>query len=426
MTERMEYQITVDHFYVLDSVAVFPAGLLGNFPEFVSKAGKLGHFKLTKVKDSIVFAAVRSPTLITPETFDQAHVDGYAVVNARTKTIDVLLTQNNKILVKHKLLDKIIETFEDELYVRLDVNSKNLEDDSAVYSKYGFIDPDIDKDNEYITLKYVKRIKSYETLTRIKDIINSIRNDKCVLKLFIPIDVAEVLSKCVKFMYESAGNLSISKYTENGIAVVSINSDHIVEGTKHNVHLPKEYSPIVFHSHPDHATRELEAYIMWPSGLDMRTITGVYMGDKDQLVHFVVSPEGMWAVHISIAFQRMLMFLKRARLYDCANEVIERIKDVFGGIENVRGMSINPIERHKAELFFSEKVKKYTIGKLAKDVPSLIHVCHAIDPNSKDAPLFDTELIKWKRFDEYNGVYLSYDYVPDTQGGLPPFIQPYN
>jgi hypothetical protein len=243
--------------------------------------------------------------------------------------------------------------------------------------------------------------------------------------MFIPKVVATTLSKCLKEINEASGNLSIVKYVE-GVAVIGLNSDNIKSGTEGAVELPDKYSPFVFHTHPDHITREFKAFISWPSGQDMMVVVLSYLQFRDQLVHFVPSPEGLWSIHVTPEFQKLLIALRTKNSYPCSQSILNAIHKVFTQFETPRLASqIEAIDRYNIGNQYLSTTKNYKLSNLFADVPELNQDCKT--DVSEDAQLFNVSLIKWKRFSETadEGVQLTFDYVSDIPGGLSPFFFPF-
>jgi hypothetical protein len=418
--------VSIDHFYVFDNVAVFPVTVaLKNFSKFVTKIKSTGYD--IEHNHRIVFCAVNSDRLITLEIFDSLQVFGVAILNLQTKAVDYFVVNDNNRIVQTRILDVIAHKFTSDLYMDINVYNPNFDIDANFFAKYGFFDPVL-KGN-VVRLKYLRRVPTKVTLMQIRSIVgNALGMNMCILNIFIPRVVAATLSKCVQFMNEASGNLSIVKYvdgTDGPIAIIGLNSDNIREGEIGNVPLPEEYSPLVFHSHPDKVTREYKAFISWPSGQDMMVVVLYYLQNKDQLVHFVSSPEGLWTIHITSQFQKILKVLKTLNKIKCGESILEAIHNVFTKFEYGRTIDIDPIERHNIGSQYLSATKNYKLSNLFVDVPSLQMDCNT--EIVEDAQLFDVSLIKWKKFTETSdeGVFLTFDYIPDPKGGLAPIIFPY-
>jgi hypothetical protein len=244
--------------------------------------------------------------------------------------------------------------------------------------------------------------------------------------MFIPKVVATTLSKCINEINEAAGNLSIVKYVDGGMALIGLNSDNIRSGDAGSVGLPDKYSPFVFHTHPDHITREFKAFISWPSGQDMMVVALSFLQYRDQLVHFVASPEGLWSIHVTPEFQKLLVHLRTNNSHPCSESILNAIHKVFTQFETPRlSDTIEAIDRYNIGGQYLATTKNYKLSNLFADVPQLNQDCKT--DVSEDAQLFNVSLIKWKRFSETvdEGVQLTFDYVSDIPGGLSPFFFPF-
>lgn len=423
----MEVQTTIDHFYVFDNVAVFPVTIaLKKFGKFVAKIKSM-HYDIEH-NHRVVFCAVNSDRLITLEIFDSLQIFGVAILNLQTNAVDYFFVNDNSRIIQTRILDVIVHKFTDDLYIDINVFNPNFDIDAAFFTKYGFFGPVL-IGNNVVRLKYLRRVPTKVTLMQIRSVVgNALGTNLCILNIFVPKVVAATLSKCVQFMNEASGNLSIVKYVDGidgPIAIIGLNSDNIHEGEVGSVYLPEQYSPLVFHSHPDKVTREYNSFISWPSGQDMMVVVSYYLQNKDQLVHFVSSPEGLWTIHITSQFQKILKILKTLNKVTCGTSIMEAIHSVFTKFEYGRSINIDPIERHNIGSQYLSATKNYKLSNLFTDVPSLQMDCKT--EIVEDAQLFDVSLIKWKKFSETvdEGVLLTFDYIPDPDGGLPPFIFPY-
>lgn len=432
---EMETENIVDHFYTFDNVAVFPViTAINYFPKFRQKIFNSG-YDLSH-NHRIIFAAVNSDFLITPSNFDELHLFGCAIFNLNTRSIDYFRVENESQLIKTRLLDIITNKIPGDIYLDLPPsNNPNFDVDANFYVKYGFTYPQI-IDN-IIKVRYVDKPSNKMTLMQIKAAVSSMKTNVFLLNMFIPRVVATTLSKCIKELNEASGNLSIVKYVE-GVALMGLNSDDIQSGDEGQVGLPEKYSPFVFHTHPDHITREFKAFISWPSGQDMMVVVLSFLQFRDQLVHFVVSPEGLWTIHITTEFQKLLLKLRSSNSYTCSQSLLQAIHNIFTQFETQRLTTIDPIERYNIGGQYLSATKNYKLSNLFNDVPQLNSDCKA--DVSEDAQLFNVSLVKWKKFSEVSsneiatalrnegqgseGVLLTFDYVLDIPGGLTPFFFP--
>lgn len=421
----MEVEVTLDHFYVFDNVAVFPVQTVLTFPKFYQRLLNV-NYNISH-NDRIIFAAVTSDNLITSANFDELHLFGCAVFNLRTKSIDYFIAENDSTVVKTRILDVITHNIQGDIFIDLVTNNPNFDVDANYLVKYGFIEPRLV--NTVVKLKYVKRPPTKLTLMQIRAVIASLKANVMVLNIFIPRVVATTLSKCIKEINEASGTLSIVKYLEGSVALIGLNSDNIQSGDEGSVPVPVKYSPLVFHTHPDHITREFKAFISWPSGQDMMIVALSFLQFRDQLAHFVVSPEGLWSIHLTPEFQSLLIHLRSNNAFECSQGILNAIHKVFTNFENPRSAeAIDPIDRYNIGGQYLMTIKNYKLSNLFRDVPSLRENCQT--EVKQDAQLYNVSLIKWKKFSETvdvigEGVYLSFDYVTDIPGGLSPFFVPF-
>ena len=420
----MEVEVTLDHFYVFDNVAVFPVQtVLTHFPKFYQKLLNNVNYDISH-NHRIIFAAVTSDNLITPANFDELHLFGCAVFNLRTKAIDYFIAENDSTVVKTRILDVITHNIQGDIFIDLVTNNPNFDVDANYLVKYGFIEPRLV--NTVVKLKYVKRPPTKLTLMQIRAVIASLKANVMVLNIFIPRVVATTLSKCIKEINEAYGTLSIVKYLEGSVALIGLNSDNIQSGNEESAPPPVKYSPLVFHTHPDHITREFKTFISYPSGQDMMVVALSFLQFRDQLAHFVVSPEGLWSVHLTPEFQSLLIHLRSNNAFECSQGILAAIHKVFTNFENPRSAeAIDPIDRYNIGGQYLMTIKNYKLSNLFRDVPSLQENCQT--EVKQDAQLYNVSLIKWKKFSETvdEGVYLSFDYVTDIPGGLSPFFLPF-
>lgn len=415
-------RVFLDYMYVYDNISVFPAKFVTQFPKFLNylKYSKYD-YSMLESNNRILFVAVNSNELITISTFDNCVFFGFAIVNILNQSLEVIMSEDNSRNIKIRLLDVVTHLFTNNLYVRLTIDNVNFDVDVVFLVEYGFGDPTL-IDNSIVLLKYIKRILPETTLSIIQEIVGSIKTNLYTIKVFIPRVVAETLSKCVKYINEAAGVLSLVKYNENGVGILGLNSENITEGGLDAVNLPSQRAPFVFHSHPDKVTREYGAFISWPSGQDMRVVASQYLADMDQLAHFVIGPEGIWVIHLTPGFQTILQVLKESQNVDCGNAILEAVYQTFTKFDYDRDISTDPIERYKASDRYLSAVKHYRVSNLFSDVPVAKDICKP--QLQEDVRLFDVNLLKWKLFDR-GGVQLSFSYILDIRGGLSFFIFPY-
>jgi hypothetical protein len=422
--KKMEVEVTIDHFYVFDNVAVFPVkSAIDHFPKFQQKIYSSGYD--ISHNHRIIFAAVTSEHLITSTIFDNLQLFGCAIFNLQTRAVDYFKVENESMAVKTRLLDVITNNIRGDIFMDMVTKNPNFDVDATYFVKYGFIEPKLI--NNIIRLRYVPRPSTKLTLMQIRSAVASLKSSNVLsLDMFIPKVVAVTLSKCIKEINEASGNLSIVKYILTGTAVMGLNSDNIKSGDEGSVGLPEKYSPFVFHTHPDHITREFKAFISWPSGQDMMVVALSFLQFRDQLVHFVPSPEGLWSIHVTPEFQKLLVALRSNNSFPCAQTILDAIHKVFTQFETPRSaVQIEAIDRYNIGGQYLAATKNYKLSNLFADVPQLNQDCKT--EVSVDTQLFNVSLIKWKRFSETadEGVFLTFDYISDIAGGLSPFFFPF-
>lgn len=418
----MEVEADDNHFDVFDNVAIFSSKTaLLSFPNFILKVKNSG-YEITN-DQHLIFAAVISDNLITPEIFDTLHLFGCAILNTNSKAVVHFKVENNSASVQTRLLDVIAYILKNEFFMDMYTNNPNFDVDANFFVKYGFIEPILI--NETIRLRYVKRPPTKLTLSQIRLAVASLKSGVLLIDIFIPKVVATTLSKFIKETNEASGNLTIVKYLDGGVALIGLNSNNISIGNEDSVSLPETYSPFVFHTHPDHITRKFNAFLSWPSGQDMMVVALSFFQFRDQLAHFVISPEGLWSIHITSEFQKLLINLRDTNSYECSKSILNAINTVFTKFEVPRSATeIDAIDRYTIRGQYLSTTKNYKLSSLFADVPDLKQAC-GIDI-AVDIQLYNVFLIKWKRFSESpdEGVHLTFDYILDTPGGLTSFLFP--
>jgi hypothetical protein len=410
-------------FFVYDNVAVFPASVADSYPQWTMLIKRLPTTYVGNVADKVIVSCVASKQLITKDSFDSIFaVLGYAVLDLTTKNLDFISAHDAK--WKLTILNTIVTKIEPKLTVTLPIGSVDFDDSVNYFAKYGFVHPRYDENNA-IVMTYRERISTKTTIDAVTEILTTLKSNVHVLMVFMSKTVAQVLSKCVKFPNEVSGNLSITKYTDSGAAILGVNTDNIFMGGPGQVETPQISRPFAFHSHPDAIIKDFNAFIAWPSGGDMAVVVSEYLRDRDQLGHFVASPEGLWVIKITPEFQNILKPLKSVSPSACTNELLAAIANVYGNYEHDRYTNIDPLQRHNAGQTYISKVKTYKVSNLINDLPDLARSCNIL--LSHDATLFNVDYIKWKQFDDAaQGVMMTFAYIPDPSGGLPVHIEPYD
>lgn len=411
----------LDHMYVYDNIAVFPFKFILNFKKCMLYLQKLEYNPFIIQPDNrILFVAVNYTYMINVNTFDNCDFFGFAVANIGNLFLENLTANNNDNNIKIRILDVVTNFFTtNDLYTNIIIDNPNFDVDVVFLTKYGFRNPQLI--NSSIILKYMRLISPEATQKLILNMVASIaeQSNICTIKIFLPIVVANTLSKYVKYMNESSGVLSVVKYNNDGVGILGLNSNNIIEGTIDNVESP--HGTFVFHTHPDNVTTSYDAFISWPSGQDLASTVYMYLNDKDQLAHFVVSPEGIWIIHITPEFQTILLDLKKNKNIDCGSEILESIRSKFTEFDNYRNKRVNPIERHLYSDRYTSTIKNYKISNLFSDIPKVKLICNPIQ--ELNFRLFNVNLVEWETIFNNNGVELLFTYISDPDGGLICYIR---
>lgn len=423
----MENPINIDHFFSYNDIVIFPAKMITIFPVFISK---INQFPLVKPKiNNVIIASVFSHRPLTVKSFDLLErVDGLGVLKLTSPSgIELTYLEATDLNIKSKLILAITTLITRNLICSISINSPTFQRDVTFFVKNGFISPIFNEKRTVILLTWLEIPPESATLNTIARIVSSVKTDRCFFTMIIPKSVAHTLVKTVKYMYEAGGVLFITHYTDNGEAVLGINSDYITEGTSTKIDIRLDLSPINFHCHPETKYTEYDIFIAWPSGLDIKTITSSFYTDTNQLAHFIVSAEGIWILSLTFEFQLLINHLKTFKFKDCMIKLLDAIFHTFTATEYFRRKSnITPLDRHKSEAHYTTEIAGFTIGKLLALVPTLSKSC-TMASQDKKSPLYKLSFIPWSRFDGLSPeVIHTVEYAQDIKGGLPVVIPPFN
>lgn len=380
--------------------------------------------QFSKIKgDGLLFFIVSNSNEANRDNFNQSNILGYAnvIVSENIAEIIELQSENNNYRIQEHLLRYIFNFFLLKiLKIKIDLANPNWKSNIDFYINLGFANPEKNID-ETMSLTLVDKINIEETSIQLNNLISSLVSKKCKLKIYFGKTLANTLASYLKKPYEVAGKIFIGRY-ENGIGILGFNTETLIKGDQQNfvVALP-ENAPISFHTHPDICYKEFGCFLGWPSGPDMRSIPYKYLQNDDILVHFVISSEGIWLIHPTVQFQQLMRSLKQASDETCGFSLLESILNTFTFFEQGRQYElVQPTERHVVKKQFLKIAKHFKISDLASNIPELQQYCSQYI--TKDALLFNVDIIKWKKFSTDEGVNLSFDYIPDPEGGLSCFI----
>jgi hypothetical protein len=239
-----------------------------------------------------------------------------------------------------------------------------------------------------------------------------------------PTNLAAALSPLVQQKFEVGGNICISSVSESSghnILTLSFRSENIVYGPEVNqfspgaVNIPNNLlTPFSFHTHPDITTTVNNAYIAWPSSLDMAVIISSYIMFSNVLAHFVVTSEGIWVIYITPLFQKFLCDLRNSNNFDILKLIVSRLQDHFSNIEHYRVSNfVEPSLRYKIKNEFIQESNKLKINTVIAE----LGISYANQNVNDNFNLFKLKLLKWKLLMKRN-VFLKFPYFIDPPGGF--------
>lgn len=369
--------------------------------------------------NGVIFLYISQGGEITIDNIDTLDIDSVAIVDPLNggEVISEIYSSSGKI---DNLLQTIVSIFDKvSLWIKVKENDWNQITFNYLI-EFGFAKPVMMDNNIY--MKYKRPVSKRTIVQKLEAMISSVQTNKAVLKVKFPKSMASLFSTYVHKEFEVSGKIAIKSYDDNKVATLAFDKFTLIEGSKENFVTPlAEKAPLSFHTHPDVCYIEYGCFVGWPSGQDMGVIPYRYLMNDDILAHFVVSAEGIWVMHLSYDFQKILYQLKARSDDECGNQLIEAIGNKFGNVETSRQYkNVNPMERHIIKANYIDMVNSYKLTNLANDIPELVNKCNLSITN--DSLLYNIELIKWKTFTESDGIQMEFDYFPDPDGGLPAYL----
>jgi hypothetical protein len=405
------------YFFSCENIAIISSKALKHYPQIESYV-----FTYVKPFKSILFFAMKEP-FVTKTTFNGSTPIGFAnvIIESNQVRVTPLLAIDND--VKTRLLEYIINFFTILIIIEVNLNDQDWFNDITFLSNLGFGDPTLNpSNNRTIDMKLVPSSNYIDTLNKVMSIAQSAPL-LCKLKVFFPKTLANTLVSYLSEPNEVGGKICITRYAQdsNGtdIAVLGFNTSELVPGNKDSftVNIPLDkVAPLSFHTHPDVCYTSFGCFLGWPSGPDIAFVVSNYLENRDVLAHFVVSSEGIWAIHLRPQFQRVLYELKNQySTQQCQEKLVDFIQRSFVFLEGQRRYEmISPTERAETRKKFIETSKNLKISDYKGT--EVEYVCSPFV--HEDALLFDINLIKWKTF-ESNKVFMTFSYIMDPVGGLP-------
>jgi hypothetical protein len=322
--------------------------------------------------DNPIFFSLAQGDKITVDTLDSLTVNGFAIINnLNGNKVISYLNGINSIIVKN-ILDVVTGTIhETKIWIRI---YKNTWTQTLInfLIEYGFAKPHILEGDIY--MKYIRPISRKVLVHKLKTMIRALESNRSVLKVWFSSKIAHLFATYIHKPFEVAGNLSIKEYNDQGTGILFFDEFNLLEGSKDTFVAPlAENAQLSFHTHPDICYKEFGCFLGWPSGQDMEVIPYNYLINKDILAHFVVSAEGIWVMHLTYDFQKILYQLKEKKSEKCGKMLIDAIGQKFRDIEIGRQYHhVSPLERHNTKKKYIDMVNNYKITNLAQDIPMLV------------------------------------------------------
>lgn len=401
-----------DHILLYNGLAVFPARLTP-FDLTMDLLAK----NIQANIDSDVLVVSSKDLNMASGGISTANIDGVAIINGQYSVITHIVCDNINII--RQLLNVIVALATGKIYIKIDTTPS--EEYANFIVKFGFIQPQYIENGTAVIMEYHPRINYLTTLNKLKRMTRSATLTDLSITVFIPYEVAKVLSNIVRFENETVGWLSITRYDDTDMAILGVNSDNFITGDQNSVFEVAEIKQFGFHTHPDTIVHLYETFIAWPSSQDLSVITSAHMSSRGQIAHFVISPEGVWSVSLTIPFQHVIADIRSNEMGICATNLINAIGNVLLKYDNARSSSlIDPLDRYKSGIKYIDDINNISFADVINQ-----HDCELIN-KYKNVKLFNVMFISWKQFDtSERGVMLTYDYVRHDRAGLTPHIEPY-
>lgn len=409
------------YFISCENIVVISSKALPLYPKIQSYVETV-----IKPLKSILFFIV--DVYATKDTFNDSNVLGFANVVVDSDHQRIKLVKATTVEVKRLLVSNMKEFFVYPLIVEIELfDNPEWDSDIRFYESMGFGDVRMNPDSNTVDMITVDVLQNVN-VDRVKASAGNIPF-MCKVKMYFPKSLAHILSSYVsKQPVEYGGRICISGYEleedGNPVAILSANPEDFYRGSTESfsVDLPGDViTPISFHTHPDSGVRSIGLFIGWPSATDMVFMVKSFLVNRNVLVHFVVSSEGLWVVHLRPYFQKLLYDLKKnPESSRCQEEIINFVTESFGMMEGQRAYDVvAPESRWKVRSAFINTTKSLKISDFKGT--SLEAQCSPFI--KEDALMFDVNLIKWSVF-ETTKVFMTFSYINDPVGGLPCFLRP--
>lgn len=400
--------VKFDYMFAYNDIIMVPSKLV---PDITALAALLDKKWLRP--HIVVVAKVTTKGMLSELSLDNVDtVLGYALMNMDTD--ELLYISNASFKIQSNIMISIQKLLKDVFSYRLMIDEPNFNAVKTFLVDHGFLDPVYDSTTKSIILTCYPHMPKSATITAINKIVSAIKSDSNKIMFVVPGAVAQLMIKTLDYMTEAFGSISITRINSAGEAILGLSYSDITSGSADRV-VAEFKTNISFHTHPDVLTTEHGVYVSWPSANDVKVFTRHFVNsDYPQLMHVVVSPEGMWVMKLTIQFQALLRILIKFGLETCIDQILDGVNEKLAPYDVIRStVSVPAHDRNIQRKEYLSTVNGITLRAVAPP-----DVCNVARKYYKST-LYQIELIKWQRFTEQEPVQIFCEYIPDPTHNLP-------
>ncbi|KIA90808.1 hypothetical protein LMBV_003 [Largemouth bass virus] len=180
----------------------------------------------------------------------------------------------------------------------------------------------------------------------------------CTMTIVVDGVSQKILRDLVELPVEMSGDLQVMTFSDDpkaqqpAIGVAIFDSGSVAKGEAETVAAPTGI--VSFHTHPSVATTRHALFYSWPSNMDMAGL--MFM---QNLMHLVVSVDGMWTMSRSVEMQKVTKLLSEQE----KNMVRSTALDLFQVLNDLR--TDRPVEEQKRSIAaFYNTFENFTIRQL--------------------------------------------------------------
>ena len=400
--------VKFDYMFAYNDIIMVPSKLVPDITALVEILdGKL------MSPDIVVIAKVTTKGMLSEASLNNVDtVRGYALMNMVTE--ELIYLSNASFKIQSNILISIQKLLKDVFSYRLGIDDPNFNAVKTFLVDHGFLDPVYDPETKSIVLTCYPHMPKSATITTINKIVSAIKSDNNRIMFVVPGSVAQLMIKTLDYMTEAFGAISITRINSAGEAILGLRYSDIISGSGTMVYGVFK-SNISFHTHPDVLTTEYSVYVSWPSATDIKVFTSHFINsDYPQLMHIVVSPEGMWVMKLTIQFQALLRIVNKFGLEDCFEKILYGVRTKLEPYDQIRStVNVPAQDRNRQRKEYLATVNGITLRSVAPP-----DICNAAK-KYYNSTLYQIELIKWQRFTEQEPVKIFCEYIPDPTHNLP-------